>query len=131
MVLIDDSLVRGTTSKKIVKMVRDAGATQVHFRISCPPTISPCYYGVDTPTTEELIGANNSVQEICDFIGADSLGYLSMAGMLEAVGDPGDTKFCKACYTGQYPTLLKNQPVQIASARAGQRAMFESGKITD
>ncbi len=130
-VLIDDSLVRGTTSKKIVKMVRDAGATQVHFRISCPPTISPCYYGVDTPTTEELIGANNTVQQICDFIGADSLGYLSMAGLLEAVGDPGDTKFCKACYTGHYPTLLKNQPVQIASARAGQRAMFESGKISE
>ncbi len=130
-VLIDDSLVRGTTSKKIVKMVRDAGATQVHFRISCPPTISPCYYGVDTPTTEELIGANNTVQQICDFIGADSLGYLSMAGLLEAVGDPGDTKFCKACYTGHYPTLLKNQPVQIASARAGQRAMFESGKVSE
>jgi amidophosphoribosyltransferase len=130
-VLIDDSLVRGTTSKKIVKMVRDAGATEVHFRISCPPTISPCYYGVDTPTREELIGANNSVQEICEFIGADSLGYLSMTGLLEAVGDPGDTKFCKACYTEQYPTLLKNQPVQIASARAGQRALFENSKISE
>lgn len=130
-VLIDDSLVRGTTSKKIVKMVRDAGATEVHFRISCPPTISPCYYGVDTPTREELIGANNSVQEICDFIGADTLGYLSLEGLREAVGDPADTKFCQACYTGKYPTQLQNQPVQIASARAGQRALFENGKLVE
>ena len=130
-VLIDDSLVRGTTSKKIVKMVRDAGATEVHFRISCPPTISPCYYGVDTPTREELIGANNSVQEICDFIGADSLGYLSLEGLREAVGDTPDSHFCQACYTGKYPTQLKNQPVQIASARAGQRALFENGKIAE
>ncbi len=125
-VLIDDSLVRGTTSKKIVKMVREAGATEVHMRISCPPTISPCYYGVDTPTKEELIGANNSVQEICDFIGADTLGYLSLGGLREAVGDTPDSKFCSACYTGNYPTLLRDQPVQIASARAGQRALFES-----
>lgn len=124
-VLIDDSLVRGTTSKKIVKMVRDAGATEVHLRISCPPTISPCYYGVDTPTKEELIGAQNTIEEIREFIGADSLGYLSLPGLLEAVGDPEDSRFCKACYTGQYPTLLRNQPVQIASARAGQRALFE------
>ena len=130
-VLIDDSLVRGTTSKKIVKMVREAGATEVHLRISCPPTISPCYYGVDTPTKDELIGAQKSVAEICEFIEADSLGYLSMQGLLAAVGDPGDTKFCKACYTGEYPTLLKNQPVQIASARAGQRALFENTSVTE
>lgn len=105
-VLIDDSIVRGTTSKKIVKMVRDAGAKEVHMRISCPPTIAPCYYGVDTPTSEELIAAQNSVEEIRQFLEADSLGYLSMQGMLEAVGDTPDTKFCTACYTGKYPTEL-------------------------
>ena len=71
-----------------------------------PPTISPCYYGVDTPTREELIGAQKSVAEICEFIGADSLGYLSMPGMLEACGDPENTRFCTACYTGRYPTPL-------------------------
>ena len=105
-VLIDDSIVRGTTSQKIVKMVRDAGATEVHMRISCPPTIAPCYYGVDTPTRDELIAARQSIEQTREFLGADSLGYLSMQGMLEAVGDAEDTRFCKACYTGQYPTLL-------------------------
>jgi amidophosphoribosyltransferase len=106
-VLIDDSIVRGTTSQKIVKMVRDAGATEVHMRISCPPTISPCYYGVDTPTQTELIAAQKTIEEIRNFIGADSLGYLSLKGLLEACGDPGDTHFCTACYTGNYPTLIK------------------------
>jgi amidophosphoribosyltransferase len=108
-VLIDDSIVRGTTSQKIVKMVREAGAKEIHMRISCPPTVAPCYYGVDTPTREELIASHQSVEEIRAFLGANSLGYLSMQGMLDAVGDPGDTRFCKACYTGQYPTLLGNQ----------------------
>jgi amidophosphoribosyltransferase len=105
-VLIDDSLVRGTTSKKIVRMVREAGASEVHLRISCPPTISPCFYGVDTPTREELIAAQQSTEQICDFIGADSLGYLSMNGLMEAVGDPQNTRFCTACYTGKYPTKI-------------------------
>ena len=106
-VLIDDSIVRGTTSQKIVKMVREAGATEVHMRISCPPTISPCYYGVDTPTQTELIAAQKTIEEIRNFIGADSIGYLSLKGLLEACGDPGDTHFCTACYTGNYPTLIK------------------------
>jgi amidophosphoribosyltransferase len=105
-VLIDDSIVRGTTSKKIVKMVRDAGATEVHMRISCPPTIAPCYYGVDTPTKEELIAAQNSVEDIRRYLDADSLGYLSIEGLLEAVGDPGGAKYCTACYTGDYPTRI-------------------------
>lgn len=109
-VLIDDSIVRGTTSQKIVKMMRDAGALEVHLRISCPPTIAPCYYGVDTPTHEELIAAQFSIEEICRFIGADTLGYLSMKGMLEAcgeaTGEPANSRFCTACYTGQYPTSL-------------------------
>src|SRR3712207_9433261 len=85
-VLIDDSIVRGTTSKKIVRMVREAGAREVHMRISCPPTIGPCYYGVDTPNREELIAAQKSVEEIRRFIETDSLGYLSLEGMLEACG---------------------------------------------
>jgi amidophosphoribosyltransferase len=105
-VLIDDSLVRGTTSKKIVKMVRDAGAVEVHMRVSCPPTIAPCYYGVDTPTKEELIAAQNSIEEIRRYLDADSLGYLSIKGLLEAVGDPGDTRYCTSCYTGNYPTRI-------------------------
>jgi amidophosphoribosyltransferase len=121
-VLIDDSIVRGTTSKKIVKMVREAGASEVHMRISCPPTISPCYYGVDTPTREELIGAQKSVAEICQFIGADSLGYLSMQGLLEACGDPANTRFCTACYTGRYPTPL-GQHVETMREREEQHVV--------
>ncbi len=106
-VLIDDSIVRGTTSKKIVQMVREAGAAEVHMRISCPPTISPCYYGVDTPRKEDLIAAQMSVEEVREYIGADSLGYLSHEGMLEAIGlDPDST--CTACWTGAYPTLIAN-----------------------
>jgi amidophosphoribosyltransferase len=86
-------------------MVREAGASEVHVRISCPPTISPCYYGVDTPTREELIAAVHSVEEIRQFLGADSLGYLSMTGLRRAIGDT-DGQFCNACYTGAYPTEL-------------------------
>jgi amidophosphoribosyltransferase len=103
-VLIDDSIVRGTTSRKIVRMVRSAGAKEVHMRISCPPTISPCFYGVDTPSKKELIAANKSVEEIREFIGADSLAYLSLAGMRKACGDGEKTTYCTACYTGVYPT---------------------------
>ena len=105
-VLIDDSIVRGTTSKKIVRMVRNAGAKEVHMRISCPPTISPCYYGVDTPRKKELIAANNSVEEIRQYIGADSLSYLSIEGLKKACRDGDKTTYCTACYTGRYPTNL-------------------------
>jgi amidophosphoribosyltransferase len=103
-VLIDDSIVRGTTSRKIVRMIRGAGAKEVHMRISCPPTISPCFYGVDTPSKKELIAANNSVEEIREFIGADTLAYLSLDGLKEACGDGETTSYCTACYTGRYPT---------------------------
>jgi amidophosphoribosyltransferase len=106
-VLVDDSIVRGTTSKKIVQMVRESGAAEVHMRVSCPPTVSPCYYGVDTPHKEELIAANMTVEEVAKYIGADSLGYLSLTGMLEAIGiDPASS--CNACWTGAYPTLIAN-----------------------
>ncbi len=109
-ILIDDSIIRGTTSRKIVRMVRAAGATEVHLRISCPPTISPCFYGVDTPSKRDLIAANKTVEEICEFIEADSLAYLSMEGLLHSCtlgeGPDGLTgeSFCTACYTGNYPT---------------------------
>ncbi len=103
-VLIDDSIVRGTTSRKIVRMIRNAGAKEVHMRISCPPTISPCFYGVDTPSKRELIAANKSVDEIREFIGADSLSYLSLEGLKKACGDGEKTTYCTACYTGVYPT---------------------------
>jgi len=113
-VLIDDSIVRGTTSKKIVRLVREAGAREVHVRISCPPTVSPCYYGVDTPDKSELIAARMNVEEVCRFIEADSLGYLSMEGMLEACGFPSDTS-CVACWTGDYPTRISaNAETQYA-----------------
>jgi amidophosphoribosyltransferase len=103
-VLIDDSIVRGTTSKKIVRMVRNAGAKEVHMRISCPPTISPCFYGVDTPSKSQLIGANKTIEEICEYIGADSLAYLSLEGLKGACGEGEKTDYCTACYTGKYPT---------------------------
>jgi amidophosphoribosyltransferase len=101
-ILVDDSIIRGTTSRKIIRMVRSAGAKEVHLRISCPPTISPCFYGVDTPSKKDLIAANNSVEEIRSYIEADSLAYLSLDGLLEACG--GQPMFCTACYTGNYPT---------------------------
>ncbi|MBI3698806.1 MAG: amidophosphoribosyltransferase [Acidobacteria bacterium] len=104
-VLVDDSIVRGTTSRKIVRMVRQAGAREVHLRISCPPTISPCYYGVDTPSKEELIASSHSVEEIREYVEADSLGYLSMEGLRQAVTDT-DNRYCYACYTAHYPTDL-------------------------
>jgi amidophosphoribosyltransferase len=103
-VLIDDSIVRGTTSRKIVRMIRSAGAKEVHMRISCPPTISPCFYGVDTPSKSQLIAANKSVEEIREYIGADSLAYLSLQGLKAACGEGETTTYCSACYTGNYPT---------------------------
>jgi len=120
-VLVDDSIVRGTTSRKIVRMVREAGAKEVHVRISCPPTISPCYYGVDTPTREELIASSNSPEEIRKFLGADSLGYISLPGLRRAVNDT-EGKFCTSCYTGVYPTDL----VQLEVRESGR-----NGKATD
>jgi amidophosphoribosyltransferase len=116
-VLIDDSIVRGTTSRKIVRMIRNAGAKEVHMRISCPPTVSPCFYGVDTPRKKELIAANNTVEQIRQYIGADSLSYLSLDGLKKACRDGEKTTYCTACYTGKYPTNLVDveeiQPVAV------------------
>jgi amidophosphoribosyltransferase len=104
-VLVDDSIVRGTTSRKIVKMVRAAGAKEVHVRISCPPTISPCFYGVDTPSKSELIAATHTLPEIREFLEADSVAYLSLEGLMSAVGtDRGS--YCSSCYTGVYPVAI-------------------------
>ncbi len=109
-ILIDDSIIRGTTSRKIVRMCRAAGAAEVHMRISCPPTISPCFYGVDTPSTKDLIAANNTVEQIRQFIEADTLAYLSLLGLPHSctTGEPAKglspASFCTACYTGDYPT---------------------------
>jgi amidophosphoribosyltransferase len=109
-ILVDDSIVRGTTSKKIVEMVREAGAIEVHMRISCPPTTHSCYYGVDTPHRQDLIASRMTNDEVCEYIGADSLGHLSLDGMLEAIGiDPAST--CNACWSGKYPTLIANGAV--------------------
>ncbi len=116
-VLIDDSIVRGTTSRKIVRMIRSAGAKEVHMRISCPPTISPCFYGVDTPSKNQLIAANKSVEEIRAYIGADSLAYLSLEGMRKACGEGEKTSYCTACYTGKYPTeIIDVEEIQPAGA---------------
>src|SRR5579872_6905465 len=126
-VLVDDSIVRGTTSRKIVRMVRDSGAREVHMRISCPPTISPCYYGVDTPMKSDLIAANKSLEEIRDYIGADSLAYLSLEGLRKACMEGEKTTYCTACYTGQYPTEFipvdHIQPLSLAAKSFEPRAL--------
>ena len=116
LVLVDDSIVRGTTSPQIVKMLRDAGAAEVHVRISCPPTAWPCHYGIDMPTREELIAARQSVEEIRDFIGADSLAYLSRDGMLGGLAGESDA-WCTACWSGEYP-------VEISEVDRRQQELF-------
>ncbi|WP_096155812.1 MULTISPECIES: amidophosphoribosyltransferase [Bacillus] len=113
-VMVDDSIVRGTTSRRIVNMLREAGATEVHVRISSPPIKNPCFYGIDTSTHEELIASNHSVEEIRKIIGADSLSFLSEGGLLEAIGRPYEGEYrgqCMACFTGKYPTEIYSDTV--------------------
>ncbi len=107
-VLIDDSIVRGTTMQRIVRMLRDAGAAEVHIRIGCPPIVAPCYLGIDMSTRDQLIAANNSVEEICEHVGADSLAYISKKGMVAALGFPED-ELCTGCITGQYPVHVHGE----------------------
>ncbi|MRR55798.1 MAG: amidophosphoribosyltransferase [Deltaproteobacteria bacterium] len=114
-IVIDDSIVRGTTSRKIVKMIRSAGAAEVHTLISAPPTDYPCYYGIDTPTRKELISSSHTIEEIRKYITADSLGYLSVEGMLKAVGTE-NTDFCQACFSGNYPVEF---PIRSPEAQLG------------
>jgi amidophosphoribosyltransferase len=109
-ILVDDSIVRGTTSRKIVSMMRAAGATEVHMRIASPPTVNPCFYGVDTPDKDQLIAARMTIDEIAKEIGADSLSFISIDGLYRAMGearrDPDCPQFCDACFTGDYPITL-------------------------
>jgi amidophosphoribosyltransferase len=112
-IMVDDSLVRGTTSKGLVRMVRAAGAREVHLRLGSPPITGPCHYGIDTPTREELIAATHSHDEIRDYLGVDSLGYLSLEGMLAAAGGPDHQGFCHACFSGDYPTSIPGDLVQL------------------
>ena len=100
--LVDDSIVRGTTSKKIIQMVRDAGAKEVHLRIGSPPTVGPCYYGIDTPRRKELLASDHSIEEIRKYIGADTLGYLSVEGLYKSVNNGKCTGYCDACFTLDY-----------------------------
>jgi len=133
-VLVDDSIVRGTTMRKIVRMIRESGALGIHVRVSCPPIVSPCFYGIDTPTRRELIGSHKTTEEIRQFIEADSLGYLSLESLRKAVAD-AEGSYCQACYTGKYPTdfvELKLQQEEDAQARPqtaetfhGKRGMMD------
>jgi amidophosphoribosyltransferase len=120
-VLVDDSIVRGTTSKKIVEMMRGAGATEVHMRISSPPTAHPCFYGIDTPERKKLLAANYNIDEMRDFIGADSLAFVSIDGLYRAVGlagrDNRRPQYCDACFTGDYPTALTDQEGGMVAAQ--------------
>jgi amidophosphoribosyltransferase len=113
-VVVDDSLVRGNTSKELVHMIRGAGAREVHLRLGSPPITGPCHYGIDTPTREELIAATHSQEAIRRFLGVDTLGYLSLEGMLRAAGS--STGFCHACFSGQYPTAIPEDLVQLRHA---------------
>jgi amidophosphoribosyltransferase len=108
LIVVDDSIVRGTTTKQIVAALREAGAAAVHLRITCPPLKWPCFYGIDMPTRQELIGADLTVDEICAFVGADSLGYLSLEGMVQAAGGDPD-RFCRACFDGEYPIPIPDR----------------------
>lgn len=108
-VVVDDSIVRGTTSRKIIKMLREAGAKEIHFRVASPQTTHPCFYGIDTPERSELIAATHDLEQIREFITADTLAYLSIEGLREAVGaelSKGHSSFCEACFTGDYPIRL-------------------------
>jgi amidophosphoribosyltransferase len=113
-VVVDDSLVRGTTSRELVHMLRQAGAREVHFRLASPPITGPCYYGIDTPTRSELIASSHSIRDIQEHLGVDSLGYLSLEGMLAAAG-PED-RYCHACFSGEYPTAVEGPAVSAAAA---------------
>jgi amidophosphoribosyltransferase len=121
--IVDDSLVRGTTSRKIVKALREAGAIEVHMRISSPPVTHPCFYGIDTDSQDQLIAATKSVKEIQEQIGVDSLAYLTWEGMLEATEQDKES-FCSACFTGDYP-------VQIPEMVKRSKLMLEKNASTE
>ena len=123
-VLVDDSIVRGTTSRKIVTMMRAAGAAEVHMRIASPPTTNPCFYGVDTPDQDQLIAAKLSIEEIANDIGADSLAFITVDGLYRALGEANRNndvpQFCDACFTGDYP-------INLASGLSSKRVSHGTG----
>ena len=114
-VVVDDSIVRGTTSRKLVRLLRRAGAREVHFRVGSPPVTHPCFYGIDTPSRGELIGALKTIEEIRDYLGVESLGYISLDGLLAAEQQPA--RFCRACFTGQYPVAVDPSAGKLAIER--------------
>lgn len=126
-VVVDDSIVRGTTSKRLMAMLRAAGAKEIHLRISSPPIKHPCFYGIDTPRRDDLIAARYSVEEIRDFLGVDSLGYLSVDGLLESTGLPGGN-FCAACFTGTYPVGVESEPDKRAFERFDDWALKDDDR---
>lgn len=128
-VVVDDSIVRGTTSRKIVKMLKAAGAVEVHLRISSPPTSWPCYYGIDTPSRQELIASSHSTEEIARYVTADTLGYLSLEGLGKALGDPERTTFCTACFSGKYLAGEQNPGVAAQSAKASTEAQVAESAV--
>jgi amidophosphoribosyltransferase len=117
-IIVDDSIVRGTTSKKIIKMIRNAGATEIHMRISSPPTVYPCFYGIDTPTRQELIASTHSIEEIRKYITADTIGYLSLEGVQKVVQRP--LNYCVACFDGEYPVPFPDEMI-------AQLGLFDKG----
>ncbi|MDD4736084.1 MAG: phosphoribosyltransferase family protein, partial [Kiritimatiellae bacterium] len=119
-VVVDDSIVRGTTAKRRVALLREAGAKEIHVRISCPPTAHPCFFGIDFPSREELIAGGNDTTKICRYLGADSLGYLSVEGLLRPLEKAED--FCTACFTGNYPMDI--------SAMQGKKALEHDNAST-
>ena len=129
LVVVDDSIVRGTTQRSVIRMLREAGAAEVHLRISSPPWRWPCFYGIDTPSYEELLATDHTVEEMAEILGADSLAYISIENLKEAIGADGG--FCDACFTGDYPTpvaLAARAPVSIGrtgpvAARVHQAAL--------
>ena len=129
MILVDDSIVRGTTSTKIVEMVRSAGATEVHMRVAAPPTRHSCFYGVDTPERDELLAGRFDEKGMADFIGVDSLAFISVDGLYRAMGyearDMKKPQFCDACFTGDYPTRLTDQD---SSDLTSQLSLLDDGR---
>ena len=106
LVVVDDSIVRGNTSKKLVQMLRDAGATEVHLRIASPEVKWPCFYGIDTATRDQLLAANMTVEEMNEWIGSDSLAFVSLEGLRESVANAHHKGFCEACFDGAYPVPI-------------------------
>jgi len=124
LVVVDDSIVRGTTQRSVVRMLREAGATEVHLRISSPPWRWPCFYGIDTPSRDELLAANHTIEEITEILGADSLAYISIENLKEAIG--ADAGFCDACFTGDYPTAVPTSTPVNLSARAPEPEAYQA-----